>query len=131
MLFFRHYGICARPELRHAPGVDPEFADYLCDETLLIRIRQGGRTAWSHDDYLSKLKLLFLAKLKVEYEEPFVRDAPLSTEFFDQWWTAQPFDDVVEKQDILDNFDPSWATKAPSTGRSLVDSMLRRLAERQ
>ena len=52
MLRIRHYGICARPELLHPPGVDPDFADLLCGETILIRSYEGGVTAWSYDDHL-------------------------------------------------------------------------------
>lgn len=62
---------------------------------------------------------------------PYLRGAVLSTEFFDQWWTAQPYDDFVDERDILDNFDPRWAAEAPSTGRWTVDEMLRRLAAHQ
>jgi hypothetical protein len=80
---------------------------------------------------LAKVKLLFLIQLKTEYDEQFIQEAPLSLEFFDRWWTAETFHEVIDQQDILDNLDPKWSKQLVPTGRPLVDDMIQRIATRE
>jgi hypothetical protein len=125
-----HYGIQGKPSLLGCSEIDQELAELLA-EPFLLRSREGGRSIWRDADHLAKAKLLFLASLKGQYDDPFIRDAPLSVEFFDRWWSIQKYETLSDQQDVLDNLSPAVIHQLVPTGLPLVDDAIRHWGRRE
>jgi hypothetical protein len=86
----------------------PDIGDVL-GRPLLWTKKEGGRTAWTDDDYVAQVKLLFLLNLWSDYVvgagedqslKTFLQEAmgepPFGEEVFDRWWTVERFDGADE-----------------------------------
>jgi hypothetical protein len=127
MMFTRFYLIRARPTLADCSSIDPDFAKSLVNETAIFNSDEGGRSAFTAEDHLAKVKLLFLMYVKTSYDERYVDRIPLSVEFFDQWWTTEIIKDWVAQQEVLDQVARDVIDGVVPTGRPLVDAWFKRL----
>ncbi|MGH9844021.1 MAG: hypothetical protein ACREEM_35250, partial [Blastocatellia bacterium] len=78
---------------------DPDLEEFM-SQPLMWSKKEGGRTAWTEEDYIAQVKLLFLLDLWSEYvvhvgEDPSLKllleeiigRPPFNEELFDRWWT--------------------------------------------
>jgi hypothetical protein len=127
MMFSRYYLIRAKPTLADCPAIDHDFAKMLVSETVIFTSDEGGRSAFTAEDHLAKVKLLFLMNLKASYDEGHVDSIPLSVQFFDQWWTTEIIKEWVAQQEVLDGAARDLIDRVLPTGRPLVDAWFKRL----
>ncbi len=131
MTYDAFYLIECRPKLAdHLRGrTDDGFAEMLT-EPVLIRNREGDRTAWTPEDHATAIKILFLARLR-EYT-PLVSDedaarilssSRISVSLFDRWWVVRRFL-VEDDRDGLLTFLRPVLGNVEATGNPLVDNWL-------
>ena len=118
MLYHRLYLVRPSEALVARCG-DDEDSDLLVE--FIIESPEGGRTAWASEDYERRAKILALLHLKSLTSDA-IFDEPVSTSFFDRWWTIRSVEGPVTMQDVLDSTDPD--TIIEPTGRALVDTWI-------
>lgn len=86
------------------------------NQPLMWSKKEGGRTAWTEEDYIAQVKLLFLLNLWSEYvvhvgEDPILKlfleeiigRPPFNQELFDRWWTVERYEGVDESfEDVVE-----------------------------
>lgn len=109
--------------------LDSDLVDILA-ERMLFKHSEGGLTIWTHEDHAAVIKLLIVAYFKRLYPDEFLRAAPVSVEFFDQWWTLERYDGLENDLDVIvDDLPPEVISSFTSTGNELVDAWLADLKE--
>jgi hypothetical protein len=138
MLQIKYYLIEARPEaVAHFRECgDQDFAELLL-EPILISNTEGGISAWRSEDNVLRVKLLYLATIRTQYD-PCATDEDacrwfgsdrVSSAVFDRWWTIRTpalegSDDelAVSLEGMKDRILP--------TGNGLVDAWVHAAIER-
>lgn len=130
MRFDAYYVCRGKPALLNNKGLDPDLIEILA-EPKLFKHSEGGITAWSWHHYEIEIKLLILCYFKQQYEsDEFLVSAPVSLDFFDQWWTLERFFSLENDLDvILDNLPAELISAFVPTGNDLVDSWIRGLKD--
>lgn len=117
---------------------DPEVLELISGPIVWTK-KEGGRTAWTHNDYIIQVKLLFLANLLSEVKgsrlEPFILEIvgnkSLTVEIFDKWWRVERFtaDDTFES--IEEELKVEYLKLIAKTNDPMIDSWLEWLADKK
>lgn len=79
----------------------------LRDYRLVLRCREGGCGSPSAEVYRARAKILLLLRLKQLYsQDSFIRDAPLTVAFFDEWFEIEELGQEVAIDVVLGNLTP-------------------------
>jgi hypothetical protein len=124
MRFDAYYACKGKPALQSNDGLEPDLVEILTDR-MLFKHSEGGVTIWTHDDDAAVVKLLIVAYFKRHYPDEFFKAAPVSVEFFDQWWTLERYDGLENDLDVIvDDLPPELISSFTSTGMELVDAWI-------
>lgn len=108
MMSINHYALRPKRSTMHAKA-PPRRATKraLQDYHLVLRSHEGGRGCPSADGYRARAKILLLVRLKQLYpQDIFLRSAPLTIAFFDDWFELEELGNEVSFSDILENITP-------------------------
>ncbi|MEO9592528.1 hypothetical protein [Rhodopirellula bahusiensis] len=108
---FRHtfyYVTQAKREIYDCTEIDADFADLLFTDPYVYRNPEFISNRIIHDDqHELSIKLLFLCDMRQEYNEHFFGgNAPLTADFFDQWWTLTKTDAAQDVSDVVARIRP-------------------------
>jgi len=112
---------------------DPDLRDMadILLEPELISHKEGGKTLWWKNDYIQKIKLVFLARIK-EYTplqpnqsfEALFGSARLSIQLFDRWWTIREL--YEESAESMDEFVEQFIHLVDASESEIVNGWLER-----
>src|SRR5262249_38694817 len=103
-----------RPQLaQHLRGrTEPDFADILL-ESVLIPNREGDRIVWTAASHATRLKLLYLARLREHTPlasapdaERVLGSARVSATLFDRWWTIRRREVENDREELVCSLRP-------------------------
>ncbi|KNY26092.1 hypothetical protein [Pseudobacteroides cellulosolvens] len=123
MQYQQYYCIYGNDKLLNNNSIDKELRDILAEPVMLVN-PQGGMTDWKHEDYEISVKIMFLMFLNTEYDDSFIKDSPISIEFFDQWWKLKVCSDQIYRDEIFEKADNIIINKIQLTGKELPDSFI-------
>ncbi len=133
-----HYLIEPRPEFAEwlQDRTDSDFAQILL-ETVLIHNEEGGLTTWGNESQATKIKLLYLARMREYTPLTSTEDAMrilgsdrVSTTVFDKWWMIRRVDDKEDAQDLVQFMQPVCNKIDPPTDE-LVKAWLHQILQAQ
>lgn len=124
MRFDAYYACKGNPALQSHDGLDPDLVEILT-ERMLFKHSEGGVTVWTPEDHTAVVKLLIVGYFKRLYPDKFLMAAPVSVEFFDQWWTLERFDGLENDLDVVvDALPADIISSFKSTGKEPVDAWI-------
>ncbi len=105
MLYMHHYALKPRREVLRARGPLRRGSVRTLERyRVVIRVPEGGTPGRSTQEYETRAKLYLLIRLKqLAPDDAFVRSAPLSVAFFDQWFELDDIGEECSTSQILDN----------------------------
>jgi hypothetical protein len=129
-----YYLIKPSPRLTDAlSGSSSKLAPILLEPELWSQ-EEGGITIWRTEDYLARVKLLYLAYLEMEYGrstefKEIFGESVISLAEFDKWWTIEVYglEDTLEW--VRDELNAERVNRIIPTGMPVVDEWIASLRE--
>jgi hypothetical protein len=119
-----YYACKGKPALLSHEQMEPDLAEILA-ERILFKHSEGGRTVWTVQDHAAVVKLLIVSHFKHLYDDNFLKAAPVSLDFFDQWWTLERYHGVENDLDaVAADLSPAVLSTFTPTGNELVDAWI-------
>ncbi len=134
MLSDSYYNISANSQLKNLLGERKnDVAKFLLQDYVICN-EEFSRSSWVTNDYLTKVKLLYLGYLSTDIAssaefQMLIGDNPISVELFDKWWNINRV--KVDESDFLENQikEKGHLNFAP-TGSSVINEWLNSLNNR-
>lgn len=129
----KYYLIRPRKNLLEMLGNLDELSKGALEDSGLWMSNEGGKTLWSREDYIARVKLTFLMNLRLEYRgvagvESVLSPNAISLALFDKFWDIESLDLLGDVEEIPSNafdHDEVALSGLPNVDDWLVRKMLK------